>query len=62
MARIATLRQVFPEERKSNWLMLRVTPTEKASIRAAAAGVHRNMSAYLLALHTYAVGRNGGRA
>ena len=50
------LKEVFRRPRKTKWQALRVTPTEKESIRAAARRVGLSMSAYLLGLHKYAVG------
>jgi len=50
------LKEVFRRPRKTLWQALRVTPTEKESIRAASRRVGLSMSAYLLGLHNYAIG------
>jgi hypothetical protein len=51
------LREVFGRPRATAWIGMRLTPREKASVREAAQRVGKGMSAYLLALHRFAVGK-----
>lgn len=49
------------KERKAEWLQVRVTAEEKASIRAAARVLGKKMSGYLLWLHRESEGKRSGR-
>jgi len=56
MAKNGTLGEVFKKPRRTAWIALRATPAEKESVRTAARRVGCGMSAYLLALHAFAIG------
>ena len=53
------LKEVFRKPRHTAWLGMKLPPDDKAAIRAAARRVGKSMSAYLLALHRFAVGEKG---
>ena len=56
MPKTGTLGEVFKKPRKTAWLTLRATPAQKASIKETARRVGKGMSAYMLALHEFAIG------
>ena len=53
------LKEVFRKPRHTAWFGMKLPLADKEGIRAAARRVGKSMSAYLLALHHFAVGEKG---